>query len=249
MKRRKTNILILLCILICGICFNLNSLAEPPTNEIRVGLPLGNPPWLYKDETTGELKGYELSIQQELFEPLGLSSQIKPYKNLVRMAAEMVKGMIDAGPLIYSQGLDLINSPNVSCSPKAYSVSEAYFYALKDSNIEPTQDLLELANYHVAFTRLGDIHKLQPNMATSTHRNPKEALKMLISGRAQLLLSNPSTIKFWENQGLGSFKPIYTVGDYQIHMCFSHASLGKARADEYASQISDKSAELSTRYK
>jgi len=223
-----------------SLCLSLNSYADTHRN-ISVGISLGNPPWLYRDPVLKELRGIQLTAQKDLFAPLGLTPHIKPYENLVRLAAEIVKGTIDAGTMIRTNNITTLEvSDRLSCTQKPFGSTEAFLYTLAESPITATHELQKIAHLNIVFPRIIDISKYLlelPLARISTNKNPDEALKMLISGRAQLLASTPRTTQFWGSERDIKFKAVYKIGDITGHMCFSHASLGKETAQSYAEQL------------
>lgn len=205
---------------------------------IKVAVPMGNPPWLYRD-SSGELKGVAFNTMELLLDATGASPKILPYENVVRIAAEIVKGTIDAGPVLYGEFGAYIASSKLSCTEQPYGMNSAYLYALDDSDLRPVEDLSSLYHVRIATSRVIDVYRYLPGFPKQrviTVKNPETALKMLLSGRSQLLLTTPSSMKFWAHHRGIAFKPIYKVGDYRVHLCFSHASLGDDVARQYAQQ-------------
>ncbi|BFM15113.1 hypothetical protein R50073_12960 [Maricurvus nonylphenolicus] len=209
--------------------------------SIRVGIPLGNPPWLYKDKDTGKVVGREFETQKIIHGMIGLTPEIVPFENIVRVAAEMIKGTIDAGPLIQSDRIEVMPMPeSLSCTQYPYGGSDAYLYTLDDSDIPFTEDIHDLSHLNMAFSRLVDIHEYFPTFSRkqiTTHKNPDEALKMLVAGRSQLILSTPDTTEHWRNERGIKLKPVYPFHSFQVHMCFSNSSLGEKKAQRYAQQL------------
>jgi len=225
-------------ILVYLLSLTLAEYAKAQT-EIRIGVPTANPPWLYRDERSGELKGKELKIQEKLTAAMGLTPLIVPYENITRLGAEIVNGHIDAGPVFYIDRKRNLYSDEISCTKTPYGVSDAYLYALENSTIKATDDIRTLTHLKLATTLIINTHRhlsLFPKEQVSRHNAPENVLKMIISGRADLCLAQPSTIEFLKKEKNIILKPVYKAFHVGVHMCFSNASLGKEKALHYARQ-------------
>jgi len=207
--------------------------------EIRIGVPTANPPWLYRDERSGELKGKEFKTQENLTAALGLTPLIIPYENITRLGAEIVNGHIDAGLVFYIDRRRSLYSDEISCTKTPYGVSDVYLYALENSTIKTTDDIRTLTHLKLATTLIINTHRYLshfPKEQITMHKAPENVLKMIISGRADLCLAQPSTIEFLKKEKNITLKPVYKAFRVGVHMCFSNASLGKEKALHYARQ-------------
>ncbi|BFM15437.1 hypothetical protein R50073_16200 [Maricurvus nonylphenolicus] len=207
---------------------------------INIGIPGGHPPWLYRDENTSELKGVAFQFLDKLFAGTGLSPEIHEHENFVRLAAEVIKGTVDAGPFIFDDKEKAVDYPQVSCAELSYGRNTSYLYALEKSEISPVDDIAKLYHLKIATTRVIDTHRYMPGFPKNNitlHRNPDDALKMIISGRSDMTIIAPQTAAFWKKRQGIALKPIAKVVDFELRLCFSHASLGKDRAGSYAKKI------------
>lgn len=187
--------------------------------EIIIGCPVENCPLIFEDEKTGEIKGITIDILDMISDSTGLQFQYQAlpagsitYEDLMRLQVDLIAS-VECNELNEK-------SPGIVMT-KPYLQAEKVFVCKKGVMFDPDSEMvIAVASGSGTLARI--INSMYPGFQVEYYNSTEDALKALLSGKADAVLQNQYTVErilakpLYENLQIVAAA---SVGDTQCLAC------------------------------
>ncbi len=228
----------LLVVLVCSA-----DSMDKSMRPLRMSVIVNNAPWSYKRDD--EIVGILADRYRSIFQHLQISIEPYEFNNLLRPINELIIGDIDAASLIVNVKIPLPQFKDIKCTSNPVVIAKSGFYRAKAAEYIEVNSHQELNNYNIGLIRYTSLSYLPgiKRESTFSHLSPELLVRMLKANRLDIAYLEEKTAAYFSKSYNVQLVRLLEPDVYNIVLCLSEESLGKARSDQLLKYI-DKYLEL-----